>query len=252
MMRRLLVVGVVSLGLWIGCSDDDDTTDGSGGSGGVAGFGGTGGGDTGGTGGSDTGGTGGSDTGGTGGSDTGGTGGGGTGELLSNIETCAGAVQVVYPAPGENLQWAASRLTPSSYPADIAKVVLALRHGGSDDCSAELPTKVMVFKGTEVTPNASPADPQEISVSVTSATSGDASYAFDLTSPLKLQTGEHLFVAMQVRVDNNKKTCIVSCPTGGHADRNYWAVKQKAPFDWAKLASFGIDWDFGLKAQAKP
>jgi hypothetical protein len=172
--------------------------------------------------------------------------------LLSNVENCANPVQVVYPAPGENLQWAASRLTPSSYPVEIVKIVLALRHGGADKCSAEFPTKVMVFKGTEVTPNASPASPREVFVSVTSATSGDASYAFDLTSPLMLETGEHLFVAMQVHEDADKRTCIVSCPSGAHADRNYWGVSQTAPFDWRELASWGINYDFGLKAQAKP
>jgi hypothetical protein len=161
------------------------------------------------------------------------------------------------PYPGENLQWAAARLTPASYPVEVAKIVVDLNHGATNgagaQCDASLSTKAMVFKGTEVTPTASPASAQEVEVSIATPTSGDASYTFDLTSPVTLQTGEHLFVALQVREGGGKSTCIAGCAyTSGGEDRNYWAVETTAPFAWTKLSAWDIKMNIGLKAQATP
>ncbi len=233
----LLLAG---LGAALFSCDDDSSGGGGGGSTNTGGTGGTGtttstptqtGG--GGTGGSSSGSGGSGGQGGQGGEAP--TGWFGTIPTLNNNAECLewGAIS---PAEGEAGHLYAARLTPPSYPFEVTEVQYELMGGG--ECDSTTAHRVEVFVDSATTPSNSPTITQ-LDISATGTTEFVRVVTAQLPSPITLQTGEHLFVA--VELVTIEASCIATCGGATVADRDWWSNAVAAPYSWATLASFNFD-----------
>ncbi|APR88272.1 hypothetical protein A7982_13621 [Minicystis rosea] len=174
-----------------------------------------------------------------------GTGGGGGGTLqsswyepppaINNDPECINPTYA-YPLPGNEGQLYAVRLTPPSYPYKVTDVHYEL--AGIGDCDSSAPHRVEFSVGSGVAPSNTPNLVAKLDIPT-----GDAAASFrvvkkNLPSPIILQAGEQLFVAVSLTWGTS---CIAACHDAEEADRDYWSNATQAPYDWATLMSYGTD-----------
>ncbi len=159
----------------------------------------------------------------------------GTTPTLTNDADCLEWMAVA-PAENEAGHLYAARLTPPSYPFLVTEVQYELAGGG--DCDSSFAHRVEVFVDSATTPAASPTVTQ-LDIVATSGTEPVRVVTAQLPSPITLQTGEHLFVAVElVTVDTS---CIAACGGATITDRDWWSNATAAPYSWASMASFQLD-----------
>ncbi len=159
----------------------------------------------------------------------------GTIPTLNNDPDCLewGAIT---PAEQEAGHLYAARLTPPSYPFEVTEVQYELMGGGN--CDSTPAHRVEVFVDSATTPPASPTITQ-LDIAATGATEPIRVVTVGLPSAITLQTGEHLFVA--VELVNVESSCVATCGGATVADRDWWSNAVAAPYSWATLASFNFD-----------
>jgi hypothetical protein len=182
----------------------------------------------------------------------GGSGGaGGDPNLLTNESPCMGPEVPLAPSAGEEGHFSAARLTPSSYPFTVNKIRYYLAGDGS--CTNGIAHQVMVFRGSDVAPAATPTVDAIIDVPAEAETASDRTVELDLQTPIQLTAGEHLFIAVEMAGDKNTVVlCTLTCMGNGIADRNYWSNATAAPFPWGTLDSFGINVNYRFEAEGLP
>lgn len=248
-MKMKTATWVVSLATSLGCAPSSPALEDGGGTAATGGSA-AGGNSTGGssTGASDAGGSdsGGSDSGGSdsGGSDAGGAG-GGVATLSNNDASCE--VTSISAADGEGSHLGAARLTPPAYPFTVSRIKYGL--SPSDDiCNAGLEHRVDVFVGSAAVP---PETPDVLVSATTPATDTPPDrIELDVSPPVTLEQGEHLFVAIEMVADGAERLCVVTCSGPAAAeDRNYWSNATAPPYPWATLASFDLDFNYDITAE---
>ena len=154
--------------------------------------------------------------------------------------------------PDEHEAWTVARLTPPTYPFSALAIDYDLV-ANSNGCDVNIPHRVRVFKGTSAVPIASPVDVLEMSVShATPVLTTTYHQIVALPSPVTLQSGESLFVAVEMKVVGASENCILVCRgEAGQRDRNYWTDSDDAPSAWSTLASYGIPENIRVEASGQ-
>ncbi len=158
----------------------------------------------------------------------------------------------LFPNAGEEGQLAAARLVPDSHPFTVTDIAYPLAGGsdhGSVDCVNGRAHRVEVFVGSDTFPEASPSQVQVIDVPETANSDADRRVELTLDSPVTLNEGESLFVAVELVGSHPRVSCMLTClEVPELADRNYWSNATEAPYSWAQLSSYGIPGNIHLEA----
>ena len=98
---------------------------------------------------------------------------------------------------------------------------------------------------TDTTPPSTPAPVVSIEVSEEADAPIDRVMTLELSDPITLSDGEHLYVVVQmVGVPDAEHLCVVGCDNpAAEPDRNWWSNGTAPPYDWATLHSFGLDFN---------
>jgi len=171
---------------------------------------------------------------------------------------CKGQAQT-RPFATENGDLATVKLTPPAYPMIVDSVTYTLPHGPAvvgPPCNAHVPHKVYIFKGTAADPGIPPTLVDTLDVARTGLASNDVhKIEVPLTTQITLNTGEHLFVAIQMlfAADGNSQMCITMCSDEWVAGRNYWSPNGYAlpagskVFKWNEMgAVYNIEYDLNV------
>ena len=167
--------------------------------------------------------------------------------LTNNPHACTDTYET-HPLVGEEDNLAAAKLTPPSYPATVTAVSWRLAHGtyGTDPafCDAGLAYEVLVFKGYGTTPPSTPTILETITVAAASLPSYDETYTFSqtLSSPITLNTGEKLYVAVRMTGDPEEDVvCVSLCKnTDWRRKLNFWSNSADAPYPWSAMEDYFI------------
>jgi hypothetical protein len=154
--------------------------------------------------------------------------------VLNNDAACQWP-QTLAPNPGEAGHLYAARLTPPSYPFEITEIHYELV--GDDPCDSSPAHRVEIFVDTAVAPAASPSVTQ-LDIPAAGATEPVRVVKEILPSPITLQSGEHLFVA--VELVNQGSSCLAVCEGAAAWDRDYWSNATGAPYAWQALSDYGL------------
>jgi hypothetical protein len=168
---------------------------------------------------------------------------------LTNNETCPEA-HVVAPAETEQNHLAAARLTPPSYPYVVTGIQYVLNGGAQGDieCQTGLAHQVHVFKGPDVTPPATIENDTVIDVDLGQAVMV-ITVVQQLVTPITLEQGEHLFIAVQMAGTHPDVLCVGACSGPAYQeDRNYWSNAADPPYPWPTLGSFGLKMNYRFDA----
>jgi hypothetical protein len=178
-------------------------------------------------------------------------------------DDCQTLVSLI-PAPGEAGQFGLARITPPSWPYEVTAVEYEMFNGVRGDGttnSVAFDQRVLVFRGLDAEPVASPEFLQDSTVPAAADFMGDLyKVTLPLETAVRLEEGEHLFVAIDLPSDMDGQTsAIAACqhgPTGSiqeyPADRYYWGASLDAPFAWTPLAGFGLDLWLDVAAWGHP
>jgi len=233
------LVAIAALGL-MACGDDPDAADGTGGASSSSTSAASGGG-----------GASAASTVGVGAGGSGGTGGDGA-EVLTNTPLCDFGTNV-HPLEGEYGHWAAARLTPPSYPFEVQSIRYEL-DVFNEGCAA-FAHDVFVFVESAIAPSATPTEIERWTIAVGEA---EGAVARPLTSPITLQTGEHLFIAVEMAgTSPASRMCIRSCREHQGTsvflpERNYWSNATATPLPWADLQTFNLLDNYVVEALGPP
>ena len=160
--------------------------------------------------------------------------------LLSNETPCKGTKAAIIPDAKEFGHLFAARLTPASYPFTVTNIRYMLSKG-TDKCSPTIAHRVELYVSSKTAPEASPTIAATIKVPTATITASSRLVALKLATPVKLQNGEHLYIAVEMASGTGgKAVCMDVCDNNGIKDRNYWSNATKAPYKWATLDSFGM------------
>ena len=179
---------------------------------------------------------------------------------FSNAPTPCRMGSVVGPnIPQEVGHWAASTLTPPSYPFSVTEVQYDLMNRGSDRCTNTLAhtTQVFVINGMGA-PVALPATDggQFLSMPIRANENAEAkrSVRLVLERPIELQDGQRLVVSIQLTATDNQRLCMGMCddeesPIG----QEWWSNSAESPFNWQDMnADFRIRGEFVISASGNP
>lgn len=165
--------------------------------------------------------------------------------LRNSPERCGTSMLV--PDPGEESHWCASRLTPPRYPFEVQRVRYIVGHGDSTGvvtCDATLSHQLQVFVVNTNTLPAEPTGVQNVTIPVGNENDfvDDKRYVeHTLDTPILLQQGEHLVMAVQFAGVHPNVMCMPSNDIDAYeGDRNYWSNAAATPFSWVQLDSFGL------------
>lgn len=174
--------------------------------------------------------------------------------LTNNSAACEATT--VAPYAGEESHWIAERLTPPSYPFTVTKVRYTLFSGpqNSVTCDNGLAHQADVFVGTAVIPPATPAVVEHFDVPASADVPGLKIFDHALATPLTLEAGEFLFVAVQnAGTSPNDCTCFGSCEGAPFTeDANYWSYAGAPPYAWDTLESSQIKVNYTVCADGAP
>jgi hypothetical protein len=150
---------------------------------------------------------------------------------------------------------AAARITPTSYPFKVESVSYQLT-GQESMCGTNIAHTVTVYAApTGTTLPATPTDPQTIQIAATAADQRTEIVTAQLPTPIVLQQGQDLVVAVAMDANAAKTVsiCMDGCPITGGADDNraFWSEMPQAPFTWATMYSYGIAEDYAIWAQGE-
>jgi hypothetical protein len=262
-IRSLQVMSSVCAALVFSACDGNDSGTGAGGAAGTGGDGGAGAQAGGNAGGSD--GMGGD------GASGGGTpdGGGGQGEgghaevELSNVPNeadCPAAMQygIAPILPGEAGHYATTRLVPPSYPFEVTRIGywLATPAGVAQCADQSLPHQVQIYVSDGAEPSNTPSTDGTLVDTLDVAGGAEAAHAVEvpLTSPITLQEGESIFIAVQMVGSGAQSICIGACgATAAIGGVDFWSNAANEPFTYLDMIDdFGFTYNFSTRAFGTP
>ena len=188
-----------------------------------------------------------------GGVDSGGPDAGGPIALTNLAASCTApsdAIEAVLPE--EAGHYAATRLTPPSYPFRVDSFDYAVGHppGEAPDCDGGLAHRVSVYVIDGVIPGATPSSDGSLVASFDIPAEAVTDFRFihrDLSPAIDLTTGQSIVVAVQQSVDDpaapTSVCCIAACPgdPSSVSAVDYWSGAAAEPYAWADLvAEFGF------------
>ncbi len=160
--------------------------------------------------------------------------------LLTNENPCKTEKASIIPDPTEYGHLFAARLTPAKYPFTVTNIRYTLSQG-KDKCANVIAHRVEVYVSKKTTPDNNPTIKTTLKVPATTVIVGPRKVVLTLPTPITLQTGEHIFVAVEMATDKTKQViCMDVCDKNGIKDRNYWSNATKPPYKWATLESFNM------------
>jgi hypothetical protein len=165
-------------------------------------------------------------------------------QLSNASDTCSGTM--LKPDPGEEGHLCAGRLTPPGYPFEVRTIRYRLGHGPSSgvQCNAGLEHQVQLYVESEVKPPATPAAPVVLTIPAqdpSTLSDEGRTVSADLSQPLVVKTGEHLFVAVKFAGQHPNVLCVgVNTEDPYQGDRNYWSNASAPPYSWKQLDTFGL------------
>jgi hypothetical protein len=161
----------------------------------------------------------------------------------------SGFAAPVIPGTTENGHLSTVRLTPPGYPFTVTSVRYLLMRPATtppfNECATGIDHKVLVWAGSNVTPAATPANVQTFTSANVPDGISDRVIEHKLSTPLVLNQGEHVFIAVEMRYEPGagplpaRRTCLRACwfPSVA-ADRDYWSNSASTPYPWVTLQSF--------------
>ena len=154
------------------------------------------------------------------------------------------AFDIVYPEEGfDNNRWAAVRLqaNEASTPFEVDAVSVELIDDPTDNnCRATTARDLMVFKQAGGDPPQRPmAGAQTYSVMPQNVL--QRTYIRQaLDTSITLNTGDDLWVMIQIESTSNGRTCIRACQDGPQDANNWWTTNAMEPLGWRQLTEFGV------------
>jgi hypothetical protein len=178
---------------------------------------------------------------------------------LTNNPTCMHPVGISI-GPGEENQWAAARLTPSSYPMTIQSIQYLLLGSASpaaNDPHADngLAHAVEVYVANTDAPPATPTVLKHWDIPASTKETTDKLVKLDLAAPIMLNAGENLYVAVQMTgtITPPDPLYLGACQGPSFkSNANYWSNATTPPYPWATLESFGFQANYQIDAFTKP
>ena len=171
--------------------------------------------------------------------------------LRGEEERCASGGQLV-PTEEQDGSWAATRLTPDRWPAEVSTVVVtyAVNDG---QCRIQTPSRLRAFKG-----GATPPEDIEVLKESTHparpATISDTEALLDLDG-MQLDEGEHLYIAMELsgQIDGEQylSRCWKLCFDESDGDRSFFTTQTDEPFTWGDFDAVGVAGTLTITAVGK-
>lgn len=158
------------------------------------------------------------------------------------------------PAPGEYGHYAAVRFTPPHYPFMLQYVTYELGDESAVKCNASLAHEVLIWVGNDQFPD---AEPELLEVLNVPAKSRPKEQLSTITVPLpdylRVEQGEHLFVAVRMAGTTSGSLCLLQCSSMAITpEANFWSNATAEPFSWQDLEDFGPGFaDVRIKAHGK-
>ena len=170
---------------------------------------------------------------------------------FGNVVAPCAAPDVVQPVMPEELgHYAAARLTPPTTPFVVERISYALRDVPEFECDAALGHDVLLFVGGTA-PDASPSsEVQHIDVPPAPGLT-ERPLDLALPTPVRLEAGQSLYVAVQLNGDTTSAMCLASCGDGPAIEGvDFWSNATTAPFAWADLVGeLGLPTNLDVHAQ---
>lgn len=168
------------------------------------------------------------------------------------LESQAGTYPVL---PGEAGHYAATRLRPPSYPFVIRSVAYDLvAPAGVAQCNAGIAHEVQLYVGGAM-PSASPSSDGSLAetIAVPAGMTGPHTNELELETPVTLEEGEYLYVAIQLAGAGEPPTtslCLGACGEGtAISDVDYWSNATAEPFSWNDMVDdFAFTNNFMVRA----
>jgi hypothetical protein len=172
-------------------------------------------------------------------------------EFGNVARTCTPDNAVSPVLPGEAGHYAATSLTPPSYPFTVDKVSYSLQMNGSN-CHGGLAHRVLVFTASGE-PAAAPSAGAMASIDVPAGADADRWVDLTLPNPITLTSGQTLVVAVQMASDGaDRSVCLSACP-GSAAGHDWWSNAAAEPYAWADMfADFGFTSAYVIVAEGTP
>jgi hypothetical protein len=140
--------------------------------------------------------------------------------------------------------WAVARLSPTSYPFTVVLVGYKLwsknNNSSIKTCDAHIAHKLAVWVSDKTKPEDTPtmAFTKDVPEWTSSSTMTMRTVEISLDTPIQLQSGEHLYVAVQVRRDpddNALTMCLQACVGEKLVERSFISSDAAAPYTWSDL-----------------
>lgn len=162
------------------------------------------------------------------------------------------------PDPGEEGMWAAARLSPPRYPFDVRLISYVVGDGaaGSVSCSGTLSHQLELLVSSDTAPPENEAPALRVTIpEVDRAEIGHVGRTVNLPidPPIRLEMGEHLFVAVQLPGSHPDVLCVqVNDQDAYEGNRSYWSGATEAPYAWVQLDSLGLPGSLLFTAYGAP
>lgn len=154
----------------------------------------------------------------------------------------AGTIQIVVPYPEEDGHWSAGRVTPT-VPMWVTSVEYHLNHTTQDvDASCgQVAHSYEVFLGAaNLPPDATPTPITSGYVSVAELGPVNSHIEIELDEPVWLDTGDSLFVSVEMLWDGDVQVCRFTCPSTFEPGLGYWSYAVDTPYSWGDLFLDGV------------
>lgn len=172
--------------------------------------------------------------------------------LLSNTpqHPACTAETVMMADPVDPHFMVAVRLTPTSYPFTVTSIRYLLP--GSDteaECDNGLSHRAEVHASANATPEGTPTVAATFNVP-RSTSSKDSVWALHgLDTPLKLQSGEHLYVLVEMMPDGAKTLCVQGCGDNATGEFSFIDVdSDQPPYEWKSFKDMNWPGDLTIAA----
>jgi hypothetical protein len=162
------------------------------------------------------------------------------------IETCkpgrGNTLPFTLPPFKEEIgHWTAARLTPPGWPFQVTDVAYYL---GEDDKTsyqvvADLTHTVALYVSSADTPPASGDPIAERTITLSDTIPGYNLVEWELSEPVVLHEGEHLYVAVQNTGDWPEVTALLTCDVDD-LPGSWWSYSVDQPYSWTHLSSISF------------
>jgi hypothetical protein len=144
----------------------------------------------------------------------------------------------------------AARFTPPSYPFTVTSIRYLLPGSDTDSaCENGLAHRAEVHAGANATPESNPTVAATFDVP-RSTSSKDPLWALHgLDTPVKLQSGEHLYVLVEVMPDGAQSLCVQGCADNATGETSFIDVdSDQPPYEWKSFKEMKWDGDLTIAA----